>query len=310
MELIAKEPARSALWYYTTDGSPRGYIDSRVIRELWVHIGTACNLACPFCLEGSSPGDNRLQLMKLDDVRPFIDEAVGLGVEQFSFTGGEPFVAKDMTKILAYASRFRPCLVLTNGTEPVLQRIHQIATLANSRHPISFRVSIDYPDTPLHDSGRGEGSFNNAMEGARQLHALGFHLSVARQMTVDEDSDAVTAQYRALFRQQQIPEETTLIAFPDFMPPGSTPKTSQITEHCMTHYQTAESRRHFMCAFSKMVIKIRGEMKVYACTLVDDSPEYELGNTLTESLEQRISMKHHRCFSCFSYGSSCSEMTD
>ncbi len=310
MELIAKEQAHSHQWHYTTDGSPRGYIDPHALRELWFHTGTACNLACPFCLEGSSPGDNRLQLMKLDDVRPFIDEAVSLGVEQFSFTGGEPFVAKDMVKILAYASRFRPCLVLTNGTEPVLQRLHQIATLATSPHPVSFRVSIDYPDREQHDNGRGHGSFDNAIKGLKELHSLGFHVSVARQMASNENTDAVTAEYRALFRQHHLPEDLTLVAFPDFMPPGSTVETPQITEHCMTHYQTEESRRHFMCAFSKMVIKTKGLMKVYACTLVDDDPEYDLGRTLTESLNQRISMKHHRCFSCFSYGSSCSEMTD
>jgi len=51
-------------------------------------------------LEGSKPGDNRLNQPTLDDVKPFIDEAIGLGVEQFSFTGGEPFVNKDFIAIL------------------------------------------------------------------------------------------------------------------------------------------------------------------------------------------------------------------
>jgi len=57
-----------------------------------------------------------------------------------------------------------------------------------------------------------------------------------------------------------------------------------------------------------MVIKQQGQMQVYACTLVDDDPEYCLGTTLRESLEQRISMKHHRCYSCFACGASCSEI--
>ena len=38
---------------------PRGYIQPGALRELWFHTGTACNLACPFCLEGSRPGDDR-----------------------------------------------------------------------------------------------------------------------------------------------------------------------------------------------------------------------------------------------------------
>lgn len=41
-----------------------------------------------------------------------------MGVEQFSFTGGEPFVIRDFVNILNYASQHRPCFVLTNATEP------------------------------------------------------------------------------------------------------------------------------------------------------------------------------------------------
>jgi MoaA/NifB/PqqE/SkfB family radical SAM enzyme len=114
---------------FTPTGAPRGYIEPHALRELWFHTGTACNLSCPFCLEGSKPGDNRLQRIKLDDVRPLIEEAVALGVEQFSFTGGEPFIVKDFVNILQLASSFRPCLVLTNGTDPVLKRLRQIETL-------------------------------------------------------------------------------------------------------------------------------------------------------------------------------------
>lgn len=49
-------------------------------------------------------------------------------------------------------------------------------------------------------------------------------------------------------------------------------------------------------------------MRVYACTLVDDDPGYDLGGTLRDSLNQRIMMKHHRCFTCFKFGASCSEL--
>jgi hypothetical protein len=76
----------------------------------------------------------------------------------------------------------------------------------------------------------------------------------------------------------------------------------------MTAYQSESSRREFMCAFSKMVIKKNGRMRVYACTLVDDDTSYDLGGTLAESMRERILLHHHRCYSCFAYGSSCSEL--
>jgi sulfatase maturation enzyme AslB (radical SAM superfamily) len=292
----------------TPSGEARGYILPHALRELWFHTGTACNLSCPFCLEGSKPGDNRLQRIKLEDVRPLVDEAVQLGVEQFSFTGGEPFIVKDFVDILRYAASFKPCLVLTNGTDPVLKRLRQIGTLRALPQPIAFRISIDYPERERHDAGRGAGSFDKAWQGMQALHALGFKVSLARQMDRDEDSNAVDAAFRALFEAHGLPRATTVVAFPDFLPPGSDPRVPFVTERCMTTYQTDETRRNFMCAFSKMVVKRKGRMRVYACTLVDDDESYDLGGTLAESMSQRIMLHHHRCYSCFAYGSSCSEL--
>ena len=57
-----------------------------------------------------------------------------------------------------------------------------------------------------------------------------------------------------------------------------------------------------------MVVKQNGQLGVYACTLVDDDLDYNLGATLRASLEQRVMLRHHRCFSCFKHGASCSEM--
>jgi molybdenum cofactor biosynthesis enzyme MoaA len=292
----------------TRSGEPRGYIEPHALQELWFHTGTACNLACPFCLEGSKPGDRRLERITLADARPFIDEAVVLGVAQFSFTGGEPFIVKDFVNILRYASSYRPCLVLTNGTDAVHKRLKQIAALRAQPNPIAFRVSIDYPDRNRHDSGRGAGNFDAAWEGLVALHALGFRISLARQMERGEDSATVDAAFRALAAARGLPATLNIVKFPDFLTPGMHPQVPQITEGCMTKYHSEQTRREFMCAFSKMVVKKNGRMRVYACTLVDDDESYDLGGTLTESLPKRVMLHHHRCYSCFAYGASCSEI--
>jgi sulfatase maturation enzyme AslB (radical SAM superfamily) len=292
----------------TPTGEPRGYIVPHTLDELWFHTGTACNLACPFCLEGSKPGDGRLDRIKLADAKPFIDEAVALGVRQFSFTGGEPFIVKDFVNILRYASERRPCLVLTNGTEPVLKRAAQIESLRQQPQAISFRISIDYPERDRHDAGRGAGNFDLAWAGMRLLHEQGFKVSLARQMDRDENGSAVENAFRDLLEQHGLPRATTIVGFPDFLTPGSNPLVPYVTENCMTTYQNEQSRREFMCAFSKMIVKRKGRMRVYACTLVDDDPAYDLGGTLEESMQHRILLHHHRCYSCFAFGSSCSEM--
>lgn len=293
-------------WTHTRAGEPRGYVDFQRLDELWVHTGTACNLACPFCLEGSRPGDDRLNAMRLDDLRHHLDDAVALGVKQFSFTGGEPFVIKGFIDILRYASEHRPCFVLTNGTDPLLRRTHQLLPLKAQPHPIRFRVSLDRPDPVLHDKDRGEGSFVNALKGIRWLNDNGFEVSIARQMTPDEDGEAVEAAFRDIFRREGIPDDLAFTAFPDFGTPGSEDDTPEITEQCMEKYPTAASRSHFMCSYSRMLVKHSGRVKVYACTLVDDDPDYGAAEDLRESLDTRMMLRHHRCFSCYRFGASCS----
>lgn len=295
-------------WLETSAGEPRGYIQPHGLDELWFHTGTACNFACPFCLEGSKPGDNRLQRLSLRDVEPVIAEALAVGVRQFSFTGGEPFVVRDMVRILAHAASHRPCLVLTNGSTALLRRLAQVATLRTATNPVAFRVSIDWLDESRHDAGRAPGSWASAWQSLVALHALGFPVSLARQMTPGEDGTAVDAAYRTLAARHGLPADIRVVAFPDFGTPGQSREAPEISADCMTRYHTEATRRAFMCAFSKMVVKRAGRMRVYACTLVDDDRDYELGDTLAEAMPRRIMLRHHRCYACFRYGASCSEL--
>jgi len=297
----------SAQWLYTAESEPRGYIDPHALQELWFHTGTACNLSCPFCFEGSKPGDGRLDRITLDDVAALMTEAVELGVEQFSFTGGEPFIVKDFVNILRFATGLRPCLVLTNGTDPLLKRLDQIATLTNSKHPLGFRISIDWPDEQRHDAERGAGSFRQSLMAITKLQKLGFGVSLARQMEADENTAIVDTKFQHLVHEAGYEGNIRIVAFPDFAVPGAHPKKPDVSTNCMTQHQDESSRREFMCAFSKMIIKINGRMRVYACTLVDDDERYDLGGTLSAAMGQRIMLAHHRCYSCFAFGSSCSE---
>jgi len=184
----------------------------------------------------------------------------------------------------------------------------QVAALREQPRPISFRVSIDYPDRDRHDASRGAGTFDQSWAALTKLHALGFKVSIARQMQKGENAAAVAEAYAALLAGHGLPRTTALVGFPDFLLPGAHPNVPTITENCMTTYQSADTRRAFMCAFSKMIVKKDGSLRVYACTLVDDDPDYDLGGTLAESLPKRIMLRHHRCYSCFAYGSSCSEI--
>ena len=295
-------------WKVDPNGNPRGYIQPRCLKELWFHTGTVCNLRCSFCFEGSKPGDNRLNFITRAEIEPFVQEALLFGAEQFSFTGGEPFVIPEMVPILDYALDYNPCLVLTNATEPLLNCLYQVAPLVKKPFPLNFRVSLDHSVAEKHDAFRGSGNFELSLKTMGKLHRLGFKVSIARQGTAGEDSEAVNLKYRPLFAGVGLPEDTPIVVFFEFHEPGSHPDVPRITESCMTTYKTEDDRDQMMCSFSKMVVKQGGRMRVYACTLVDDDLDYDLGATLSEAMDIRVMLKHHRCYTCFANGTSCSEL--
>ena len=110
-----------------------------------------------------------------------------------------------------------------------------------------------------------------------------------------------------MFRKNGLSEDMYIAVFPDLLKPGAEPQVPAISEDCMTRYHSEESRKEFMCAYCKMVIKKDHAIQVIPCTLVDDDEEYNLGASLRESMEKRVMIGHHRCFGCFSAGVSCSE---
>lgn len=295
-------------WLLTPLGDKRGYIQPQKLTELWLHTGTNCNLQCSFCFEGGKPGNNRLQSLTFEDSKSFIDEAVELGVEQFSFTGGEPFTNRDIIKILDRALNNKPCLVLTNATKPLSSRLDEVSLLRSKNHPLKFRVSLDFPSEEMHDKNRGEGNFRLALENMGELHKMGFKVSIARSMQVNEDTAAINKAYLPFFDKVGLPHKTPIITFPDLLLPFASPEVPHITEHCIKTYKSEEERTHFMCYHSAMIVKRNDALRVYPCTLVDDDETYAMGKTLKEALQYRVMLRHHRCFACFASNTSCSEL--
>jgi len=278
------------------------YIICQTLKELWFHTGTNCNLRCHGCFEGAGPGVHRIETATYNDMRPYIDAAVECGVEKISFTGGEPFLNPDILQILDYALERTPCLVLSNGTTPLLSKAGQLGALLKKQYPLSFRISLDFPDSAQHDALRGPGRFQETLAGIQLLHRTGFAVSVARRRRNNEQPE-VEAAYSELFVNNCLPSNLSLVSFPELLHVSPL----QISEYCLAQYHTEESRAGFMCAFSRMLVKQNGKMGVYACTLVDDDPAFHLGTELDQAMARHVMLQHPRCSVCFSQGVSCSQ---
>src|ERR1700680_1810751 len=117
----------------------------RSLDTLWFQVGgTLCNLACTHCFISCSPTNHTHEMMRLEQVRRYLREAVELGVKEFYFTGGEPFLNPEMEAILAATLAVGPASVLTNGMLLDAARCARLAALAAaSPHSLDLRVVLD-----------------------------------------------------------------------------------------------------------------------------------------------------------------------
>src|SRR5690349_4514168 len=164
---------------------------------LWIQVaGTLCNLACTHCFVSSGPGDDHHALMSRDQVRGRVAEGVALGVKEFYFTGGEPFVHPAMLEIIADTLAHGPVTVLTNGTLFTVPRAAALRRLGEAaRYSLEIRVSLDGWRAADHDRLRGAGSFERALGGIQRLSAVGLLPIVTVTQPADADPQALRERY-------------------------------------------------------------------------------------------------------------------
>ncbi|HEX3109281.1 MAG TPA: radical SAM protein, partial [Thermoanaerobaculia bacterium] len=165
---------------------------------IWFQIaGTLCNIACTHCFISCSPANHAHEMMTFEEIVPRLDEAKRLGVRDYYFTGGEPFMNRDMLRILDATLQQGPATVLTNGMLLREETCRALSELIDrSEYSLDLRVSLDGFDRETHDAIRGEGVWDRVMTGLANLAAAGIN-PVITVTTAAEGVD--TADGRARF---------------------------------------------------------------------------------------------------------------
>jgi sulfatase maturation enzyme AslB (radical SAM superfamily) len=269
--------------------------------ELWFQVsGTLCNLTCRHCFISCSPHNHSFGYLSLETVRRYLDESVALGVKEYYFTGGEPFLHRDMTAILELTLRYGPATVLTNGTvfkDEWLVRL--VAAEAASPYSLEFRVSIDGPDAATNDPIRGDGTFERAMRGVRQLLQHGFlPIITAARMTDDDLSfralvEVLKANGYDSPRVKLLP--ALRLGAEVERHRGYNPE-ERVTPEMMTGFDQTQ----LICNHSRIVTD-RG---VHVCPILIEAPDSVLGLSLADSL-QPYALRHHACYTCYQFGALC-----
>src|SRR3954447_4560099 len=145
--------------------SPKVYLEH--LDHLWFQLtGTLCNLTCTHCFISCSPSNQSFGFLDYDKVLAALEDSKRLGVKEYYFTGGEPFMHPRILDILEKTLAIGPATVLSNGTLFREKTVERLAAIRDgSIYSLELRVSIDGPDATSNDKIRGAGAFKRAMEG-------------------------------------------------------------------------------------------------------------------------------------------------
>ncbi|MCB0389886.1 MAG: radical SAM protein [Bdellovibrionales bacterium] len=295
----------------TAKGEVRASVAPVNLETLWFNTGTLCNLACHNCYIESSPKNDRLVYLSLNDVVSYLDEIASKDFKttEIGFTGGEPFMNLAMISILEETlKRGYKVLVLTNAMKPMHKKKEALLSLKESYgDKLVLRVSLDHYTQELHEKERGPKSWEPAIEGLVWLSENSFNIDVAGRTCWHESEDEIRKGFAKLFKEKNIDIDafnpSQLVLFPEMQEGEDVP---EITIACWDILK--KSPADIMCASSRMIVKRKGREKaeVVACTLLPNDEEFSLGQTLSEAW-QPVKLNHEYCAKfCVLGGGSCS----
>ncbi len=295
----------------TADGARRAAVTLTELTTLWFNTGTLCNIACAACYIESSPRNDALAYLAVAEVRAYLSETarLGLNTREIGFTGGEPFMNREIIPMLdaALGDGF-DVLVLTNAMKPMRRWEGPLIDLQQRYGDhLSLRVSLDHHTAAVHEAERGPDTWAPAMDGLSWLGSNGFAVAVAGRQLPGETEQEVRAGYRLLFEAHGPPVDADdpahLVLFPEM---DSNVDVPEITEACWGILN--KSPAALMCASSRMVVKRKGHSRptVVACTLTPFDPQFEVGASLGQALGT-VQLNHPHCAKfCVLGGASCS----
>ena len=295
----------------TAEGERRAVVALTHLRTLWFNTGSLCNITCKNCYMDSSPTNDRLAYMTTAEVKRYLDEIEdeNLPVEEIAFTGGEPFMNRDLPDMIEAAlDRGFGVLVLTNAMKPMLnKRLRLLEIFKRHGRALMLRVSIDHFTKEKHEVVRGPNTWAPMIEGLRWLAEKRFRITVAGRTCWNESEAEARRGYGKLFAAERIPvdahDPASLVLFPEMDAALDVP---EITIHCWEILGVAPET--MMCATSRMIVKHRGrdEPSVVPCTLLPYDPAFELGQGLAQAAKT-VQLNHPHCAKfCVLGGASCS----
>ena len=272
------------------------------LTALWIQItGTWCNLECTHCLNASGPKEPWLKPLATETARAAIVDAERLAVKEIYFTGGEPFLHKDIVPLLELSLSVAPTTVLTNGTVITETIADVLAGLAQrAAYSLEIRVSLDHVDQEINDRVRGRGAWAKAVGAVRLLNDRGLVPIVTATEILSPETVEGGGMYQS-FRDFLLAQGVTKprVKILPVFPIGRLEARGgeRLSEEALEGFD----RGQLQCAETRVV----ASGGVYACPILAGLPGARLSEGSLEASFRGAPLYHPACVTCQRTGMTC-----
>lgn len=271
---------------------------------LWFQVaGTICNLTCKHCFISCGPKNHSHGMMSLAEVKAHLADAQALGVKEYYFTGGEPFMNREILEILEAALALGPVSVLTNGVllkPKIAERLRALSDA--SEHTLDLRISIDGWDAATNDPIRGEGTFARIVQGITNLAAAGLNpVITVTEACADARSSEGRLAFLAFLRSIGLHHpRLKVLPLLRMGAEASRERPYLAWETLRGREVTREEAATLQCSGCRTVTS-KG---AYVCPILVEEPGARMGATLRDALRP-FELRHQACYTCLEQGLSC-----
>lgn len=284
----------------------------------------ACNLRCTYCYQEATIA--RPHELSTAEAKDLIDQAVEAGARTFVFTGGEPFMRRDLLEVARYSkSRGLRTTVISNGHFIRNKNVGDVAEIFDL-----VTISLDHVIPEYHDQHRGEGSWRRASNAIDLLLEAGVRVDV--NSTLSRDGLQDVKELLQLGQTRQIGQHKIVPQFP--MGRGACNRNDELTPNELIHLSdrlhiaicdmaedtqacikpegayNAKGKRRIHCGAGLSEVSIDPEGWVYPCKLLQ-YPQFRTqnirdarladifaNNPLLGSIQGRVVDTLHPCKTC------------
>ncbi len=271
---------------------------------LWFQVGgTVCNLACTHCFVSCSPTNHTHEFMGLKEIARFLEEGADLGVKEYYFTGGEPFLNPEMEAILEKTLHYGPATVLTNGLLLAPARCARLKRLADaSDYSLDFRVSLDGYSAETNDPIRGAGTFVRILAGVSNLVSAGLNPVITVTEVYDENGSSEGKERFFKLLQERGVSKPRLKVLPVFHIGAEAERSGAYETWQKLRAEDAPrgTWEHLQCSSCRMVT----DQGVWVCPILVNEPGGRMGASLVDTLDE-FGLNYAACWTCHVYGVTC-----